>query len=98
MGAKNRVIAGDYMGKSITGVAGAVQICVDFKTLVPLDKFGVDSYDVITEDTRKSAASGPWGCWCRPVGARWYVGGPVRKEQKHRHSCSPFQRRKEQLD
>lgn len=58
MGAKNRVIAGDYMGKSVTGVVGAVQICVDFRTLVPLDKFGVDSYEVITEDTRKSAASG----------------------------------------
>lgn len=58
MGAKNRVIAGDYMGKSVTGVAGAVQICVDFKTLIPLDKFGVESYDVVTEDTRKSAASG----------------------------------------
>lgn len=58
MGAKNRVIAGDYLGKSVTGVGGIVQICVDFKTLVPLDKFGVDSYDVITEDARKSAASG----------------------------------------
>ena len=43
---------------SVTGVAGAVQICVDFKTLIPLDKFGVESYDVVTEDTRKSAASG----------------------------------------
>lgn len=58
IGAKNRVIAGDYMGKSVTAVAGAVQICVDFKTLIPLDKFEVESYDVITEDTRKSAASG----------------------------------------
>lgn len=58
MGAKNRVIAGDYMGKSVTGVGGIVQICVDFKTLVPLNKFGVESYEVITEDTRKSALSG----------------------------------------
>ena len=89
MGAKNRVIAGDYMGKSVTGVAGAVQICVDFKTLIPLDKFGVESYDVVTEDTRKS--------WCRPAGARWYAGGPVRKEQKHRYHCRPFQGRKKQL-
>lgn len=58
MGAKNRVIAGDYMGKPVTGVAGVVQIGVDFKTLIPLDKFSVDSYEVITEDTRKSAVSG----------------------------------------
>ena len=91
MGAKNRVIAGDYMGKSVTGVAGAVQICVDFKTLIPLDKFGVESYDVVTEDTRKSAASGV------ARGARWYAGGPVRKEQKHRYHCRPFQGRKKQL-
>ena len=41
MGAKNMVIAGDYMGKPITGIGGVVQIYVD-----------------ITEDTRKSAASG----------------------------------------
>ena len=58
MGAKNRVIAGDYMGKPVTGVAGIVQICIDFKTFISLNKFEVDSYDVITEDTRKSAASG----------------------------------------
>lgn len=58
MGAKNMVIAGDYMGKPITGIGGVVQIYVDRKNYILLDKFGVDSYDVITEDTRKSAASG----------------------------------------
>lgn len=58
MGAKNMVIAGDYMGKPITGIGGVVQIYVDRKNYILLDKFGVASYDVITEDTRKSAASG----------------------------------------
>ena len=57
MGAKNMVIAGDYMGKPITGIGGVVQIYVDRKNYILLDKFGVDSY-VVTEDTRKSAASG----------------------------------------
>lgn len=32
MGAKNMVIAGDYMGKPITGIGGVVQIYVDRKT------------------------------------------------------------------
>lgn len=31
MGAKNMVIAGDYMGKPITGIGGVVQIYVDRK-------------------------------------------------------------------
>ena len=55
MGAKNMVIAGDYMGKPITGIGGVVQIYVDRKNYILLDKFGVDSYDVITED--------PLACW-----------------------------------
>ncbi len=58
MGAKNMVIAGDYVGKAVTGIGGVVQIFLDRKNYVLLDKFGVDTYDVITEDTRKSAASG----------------------------------------
>lgn len=44
MGAKNMVIAGDYMGKPITGIGGVVQIYVDRKNYILLDKFGVDSY------------------------------------------------------
>ena len=58
MGAKNRVIAGDYMGKPVTGVGNVAQVYVDFNNSVRLDKFCVDAYEVITEDTRKSAASG----------------------------------------
>ena len=58
MGAKNMVIAGDYVGKSITNVSGVVQIFLDRQNYILLDKFSIDVYDVITEDTRKSAASG----------------------------------------
>ena len=34
MGAKNMVIAGDYMGKPITGIGGVVQIYVDRKNYI----------------------------------------------------------------
>lgn len=56
--AKNMVIAGDYAGKAVTSIGSVVQIFIDRKNYVLLDRFGVDSYDVITEDVRKSAASG----------------------------------------
>ena len=58
MGAKNMVIAGDYLGKGVSNIGGAVQIFLDRKNYVLLDKFGIDSYDVIIEETSKSAASG----------------------------------------
>lgn len=58
MGAKNQVIAGDYIGKPITKLGGAVQIYIDRNNLILLDKFSVETYDVITEDVRKSASSG----------------------------------------
>jgi len=58
MGAKNMVVAGDYLGKPVTSVGGVTQIYVDRKNYVLLDKFGVDTYDVITEEISKSAASG----------------------------------------
>mgnify|MGYP007054348593 CR=1 FL=1 len=51
MGAKNMVIAGDYMGKPITGIGGVVQIYVDRKNYILLDKFGAVSYTHITLPT-----------------------------------------------
>ena len=53
MGAKNMVIAGDYMGKPITGIGGVVQIYVDRKNYILLDKFGVDSYDGMEKACRR---------------------------------------------
>lgn len=56
--AKNMVIAGDYMNKGVANILGSAQILLDRKNVITLDKYTVDSYDVITEDSRKSAASG----------------------------------------
>lgn len=67
--AKNKVIAGDYEGKAVEGnsMAGVfIQIGV-FKTL-DLNAKSVDSYEVITDEHRKSAASGV---------ARGIVGGAL---------------------
>jgi hypothetical protein len=60
MGAKNAVIAGDYQGKGIGLVLGSPNIIMGMNpnNNILLDKFSIDTYDVITEDIRKSAASG----------------------------------------
>ncbi len=67
MGAKNRVIAGDYSGKQVLG-GGISQVGISmslFKTLY-LNNTTVESYELITDEHRKSAASGV---------ARGLVGG-----------------------
>lgn len=70
MGAKNQVIAGKYNGKKITLTAGDTLpiISVDYKTSIEINKFFVESYEVITDEHRKSAASGV---------ARGLVGGAL---------------------
>lgn len=59
MGAKNKVIAGDYEGKLLGGssFAGAF-ISISIRQTVPLDKTTIESYELITDEHRKSAASG----------------------------------------
>ena len=66
--AKNRVIAGDYMGKGVAVSLGKASIVISFRESINLDKFGIDSYEVITDEHRKSAASGV---------ARGLVGGAL---------------------
>lgn len=68
--AKNMVTAGEYSGKGIAILGGAPQILLGNKWTenVLLDKFSVETYDLITEETRKSAASGV---------ARGAVGGAL---------------------
>ena len=58
--AKNMVIAGDYMGKPVGNLGGQPQIMVSsrWSENAFLDKAAIDSYEVITEETSKSAASG----------------------------------------
>ncbi|WP_273483606.1 hypothetical protein [Desulforamulus ruminis] len=58
MGAKNKVMAGDYVGKSLIGTGGIIQIVVGFAKTVALDKTTVESYELVTDEHRKSAASG----------------------------------------
>ena len=66
--AKNRVIAGDYEGKGIIAVLGQVSIVVGFGKNYYLTKDVVDSYELITDEHRKSASSGV---------ARGLVGGAL---------------------
>ncbi|MBQ5320338.1 MAG: hypothetical protein J6K17_14705 [Oscillospiraceae bacterium] len=61
--AKNKVIAGDYNGSAVTNVLGSVMV-----GSMSFAKYTVDDYEVITEDHRKSAASGI---------ARGIVGGSL---------------------
>jgi len=66
--AQNKVIAGEYVGKNINGSFGVVSIGLSFTKTLILDKSTVESYEVITEEHRKSATSGI---------ARGLVGGAL---------------------
>jgi len=68
MKAKNMVVAGDYKGKPIVTALGTTQIKVGFfKNLVLTDKV-VESYELVTDEHAKSAASGV---------ARGLIGGAL---------------------
>lgn len=60
LGAKNAVIAGDYNGNKVTLTVGGTLpiISVDYKTSVEMNKYFVENYELITDEHRKSAASG----------------------------------------
>ena len=58
MGAKNKVIAGDYVGKVVGATLGQVSIGIGFGKNLYLNKETVESYEVITEEQQKSASSG----------------------------------------
>lgn len=64
---KNMVIAGDYQGKGVMGGAKPGIVVKIFRPLY-LDSTTVESYEVITDEHRKSAASGV---------ARGLVGGAL---------------------
>lgn len=68
--AKNRVIAGDYTGNLVSGSFGIVTVAVGFKPSnnIVLNSSTVESYELITDEHRKSAASGV---------ARGLVGGAL---------------------
>lgn len=59
MGAKNKVVAGDYLNKMVMGGKIAnPSISLSLTKILNLDKKTVESYEIITEETRKSATSG----------------------------------------
>lgn len=68
MGAKNKVIAGDYLGKGLILGMGKPSLVVGFGKNYYLTKDVVESYELITDEHRKSAASGV---------ARGLVGGAL---------------------
>lgn len=65
--AKNKVIAGEYNGKPVVSSFGTVAISNGFKP-VAVNSSSVESYELITDEHRKSAASGV---------ARGLVGGAL---------------------
>lgn len=57
MGAKNKVIEGDYKGKIITSGFGIVTMATGFFKSMTLDKNTVSNYEIIDGDKRISASS-----------------------------------------
>ncbi|TYR73451.1 hypothetical protein FZC79_18585 [Rossellomorea vietnamensis] len=68
MGAKNRVIAGDYEGSMISSTFGVITLSIGWTKSIELDKKSIEDYELINEKSRKSATSA--------VG-RAFVGGVV---------------------
>ena len=64
----NVVLEGAYKGKTIMNPTGKPYISTGLVSTVDLNKDTIESYEVITEDTRKSASSGM---------ARGLVGGAL---------------------
>lgn len=57
MGAKNKVIAGDYQGKVVMSTLGRVTITLGFLKTLVLDKNTVEEFEVMDETHSKSATS-----------------------------------------
>ena len=66
--ARNMVIAGDYQGKAVMLNFGYATIVTGFGKWINLSKMAVESYELITDEHHKSAASGI---------ARGMVGGAL---------------------
>lgn len=66
--ARNKVIAGEYDGKAISASFGIVSIITGFGKSVNIDSSNVESYELLTDEHRKSAKSGV---------ARGLVGGAL---------------------
>lgn len=84
--AKNKVIAGDYEGKSVLQTFGEAFVSTSFTKSIPLNKKNVKEYEVIDEESRKSATSAVGrafvgGVILGPVG--WLAGLTAKKKGTH---------------
>lgn len=57
MGAKNKVIAGDYEGRPVSGVGNSLYIVTGFMKTVDINRDTVESYEVVDEEIKTSAVS-----------------------------------------
>ena len=86
MAAKNKVIAGDYNGKMILSTFGIVSLSTSAFKSFPLDKTTVEEYEVLDEESRKSATSAVGrafvgGVILGPVG--WLAGLSAKSKGTH---------------
>lgn len=58
MGAKNKVIAGDYLNATVDSTFGNISFIQGMKEVAKINKNEVETYDIITDEHRKSASSG----------------------------------------
>ena len=58
MKSRNKVIAGDYLGRPILSALGTIQLSTSLTKSIMLDNTTVESYEVITDEHVKSAKSG----------------------------------------
>ncbi|MFJ7950323.1 hypothetical protein ACIQZG_02225 [Lysinibacillus sp. NPDC096418] len=84
--AKNKVIAGDYNGKSIIQSLGTVALATGLFKSVILDKSTIKEYEVLDEESRKSATSAVGrafvgGVILGPVG--WLAGLSAKSKSTH---------------
>ena len=56
--AKNMVIAGNYLGKSIISLNGMPNIIDGFRNYILVDKYSVESFNVVNKEEETSAVSG----------------------------------------
>lgn len=66
--AKNKVVAGEYDGKVVSASFGIVSIITGFGKSVDINNRTVETYELLTDEHRKSAKSGV---------ARGLVGGAL---------------------
>ena len=57
-GAKNKVIAGDHDGRPVMNIGQTLSILLGFNKGIPLTSETVEAYEVITDEHKRSAASG----------------------------------------